>query len=313
MSFYDYTTPDNRTANYFMPASERSHEDETLFIPNHNDAFNFHSTFLSLDSEETSLLDPEETKWLIDSTATCDSYLRLYQCQELKIRIGDTKLWKLQCPFAEKHWGSGSCSSKQSLQKSVKGTVRSTRTTLITAFLYSSDSHHRTNSILQFGAPLPPFEKSKDTGEFVPIWKQEENDEKGRRRLHDAFTGGFSAGYFNSMLPRKDDFHGLGYGPGLGLHASLGVAPEASKQPSGPCLAGACSRHCYSMRTFDSDPLTPEGFGLGALNGADEDDVDVNDHTQTHGRNRHAYNASDVCEHMAHGVWGSQCELIYEF
>ncbi|KAF8990675.1 hypothetical protein BDQ17DRAFT_1371641 [Cyathus striatus] len=39
----------------------------------------------------------------------------------------------------------------------------------------------------------------KDTGEFVPLWKQEVRDEKGRRRLHGAFTGGFSAGYFNTV------------------------------------------------------------------------------------------------------------------
>jgi hypothetical protein len=28
----------------------------------------------------------------------------------------------------------------------------------------------------------------------VPIWKQEVTDERGRKRLHGAFTGGFSAG-----------------------------------------------------------------------------------------------------------------------
>ncbi|KAF9525952.1 hypothetical protein CPB83DRAFT_877046 [Crepidotus variabilis] len=49
------------------------------------------------------------------------------------------------------------------------------------------------------GTPLPPLEKSKDTGEFVPLWKQEVYDEKGRRRLHGAFTGGWSAGYFNTV------------------------------------------------------------------------------------------------------------------
>ncbi|KAF9646493.1 hypothetical protein BDM02DRAFT_3156522 [Thelephora ganbajun] len=49
------------------------------------------------------------------------------------------------------------------------------------------------------GTPLPPLEKSRDTGEFVPLWKQEVRDEKGRRRLHGAFTGGFSAGYFNTV------------------------------------------------------------------------------------------------------------------
>lgn len=51
----------------------------------------------------------------------------------------------------------------------------------------------------QIGTPLPPLEKAKDTGEFVPLWKQEVRDEKGRRRLHGAFTGGFSAGYFNTV------------------------------------------------------------------------------------------------------------------
>ncbi|KAG0694131.1 hypothetical protein DFH29DRAFT_961354 [Suillus ampliporus] len=276
------------------------------------------------------------------------------------------------------------------------------------------------------GTPLPPLEKSKDTGEFVPLWKQEVRDEKGRRRLHGAFTGGFSAGFFNtvgskegwtpstfissrsdraknknrpsrpedfmdeedltemrddqklvdeheqmdllggtqaemsrrgegaddgekdaitlalekSLLPapkdsvgarilkkmgwrigqgigpritwrqremafgrdpdapsedvdeeakkhmyaprdtpliiveRKDNFHGMGYDPGLGLHASLGVTAETSKQPGGPRLAG--------------------GFGLGALNDVDEDDLDVYDHSQKHGRNRHAYDANDA-------------------
>ncbi|KAK2464006.1 hypothetical protein APHAL10511_003950 [Amanita phalloides] len=49
------------------------------------------------------------------------------------------------------------------------------------------------------GTPLPPLEKSKDINEFVPLWKQDVRDEKGRRRLHGAFTGGFSAGYFNTV------------------------------------------------------------------------------------------------------------------
>ncbi|KAJ7580229.1 hypothetical protein C8J56DRAFT_962576 [Mycena floridula] len=54
-------------------------------------------------------------------------------------------------------------------------------------------------SFCQIGTPLPPLEKSRDTGEFVPLWKQDVRDEKGRRRLHGAFTGGFSAGYFNTV------------------------------------------------------------------------------------------------------------------
>uniref|UniRef100_A0A2N9HKB2 G patch domain-containing protein n=1 Tax=Fagus sylvatica TaxID=28930 RepID=A0A2N9HKB2_FAGSY len=33
----------------------------------------------------------------------------------------------------------------------------------------------------------------------LPVWKQEVTDEEGRRRFHGAFTGGFSAGYYNTV------------------------------------------------------------------------------------------------------------------
>ncbi|OCB89976.1 hypothetical protein A7U60_g2831 [Sanghuangporus baumii] len=62
-----------------------------------------------------------------------------------------------------------------------------------------TSSSKSTENFCLIGTPLPPLEKSKDTGEFVPLWKQEVRDEKGRRRLHGAFTGGFSAGYFNTV------------------------------------------------------------------------------------------------------------------
>ncbi|KAJ7623714.1 hypothetical protein FB45DRAFT_926546 [Roridomyces roridus] len=54
-------------------------------------------------------------------------------------------------------------------------------------------------SFCLIGTPLPPLEKTRDNNEFVPLWKQDVRDEKGRRRLHGAFTGGFSAGYFNTV------------------------------------------------------------------------------------------------------------------
>lgn len=38
-----------------------------------------------------------------------------------------------------------------------------------------------------------------DYEDTVPVWKQEVTDERGRKRLHGAFTGGFSAGYFNTV------------------------------------------------------------------------------------------------------------------
>ncbi|CAO3619583.1 unnamed protein product [Cunninghamella blakesleeana] len=62
-----------------------------------------------------------------------------------------------------------------------------------------------TESNIFFGTAFPEqTEKDKrlgvsDSGQFVPVWKQEARDEKGRRRFHGAFTGGFSAGYFNTV------------------------------------------------------------------------------------------------------------------
>ncbi|KAH7114263.1 hypothetical protein B0J11DRAFT_540530 [Dendryphion nanum] len=51
---------------------------------------------------------------------------------------------------------------------------------------------------IKLGTELPP-EDDNDDGSFVPVWKQTVTDERGRRRLHGAFTGGFSAGYFNTV------------------------------------------------------------------------------------------------------------------
>ena len=78
---------------------------------------------------------------------------------------------------------------------------------------------------VEIGTPLPPLEKAKDSGEFVPLWKQDVRaivsplnvltiwtnhvlkvrDEQGRRRLHGAFTGGFSAGYYNTVGSKEGE------------------------------------------------------------------------------------------------------------
>lgn len=39
----------------------------------------------------------------------------------------------------------------------------------------------------------------KEASAFVPVWKQTATDDQGRKRFHGAFTGGFSAGYFNTV------------------------------------------------------------------------------------------------------------------
>lgn len=54
--------------------------------------------------------------------------------------------------------------------------------------------------LYQIGTPLPPLDSKKaDPNELQPIWKQEVRDEQGRQRFHGAFTGGYSAGYFNTV------------------------------------------------------------------------------------------------------------------
>ncbi|KAK4166360.1 hypothetical protein QBC43DRAFT_342932 [Cladorrhinum sp. PSN259] len=65
---------------------------------------------------------------------------------------------------------------------------------------YESDLTAQQSPFVLFGTPLPPLDPDvRDDGSYVPVWKQEVRDERGRKRLHGAFTGGFSAGYFNTV------------------------------------------------------------------------------------------------------------------
>ncbi|KAG1126743.1 hypothetical protein G6F42_007530 [Rhizopus arrhizus] len=71
--------------------------------------------------------------------------------------------------------------------------------------MYNSEPKGSTENFVIFGTAFPETtDKDRragrsDAGQFVPLWKQEARDEKGRRRFHGAFTGGFSAGYFNTV------------------------------------------------------------------------------------------------------------------
>lgn len=61
--------------------------------------------------------------------------------------------------------------------------------------VFEQDKTHSSTSFVFYGTPLPAADRqSRDDGSYVPIWKQEVTDERGRKRLHGAFTGGFSAG-----------------------------------------------------------------------------------------------------------------------
>ncbi|XP_078101222.1 G patch domain-containing protein 1-like, partial [Sander vitreus] len=51
-----------------------------------------------------------------------------------------------------------------------------------------------------YGTPLEPLEEDEPLKKPVPLHEQTVKDEKGRyQRFHGAFTGGFSAGYFNTV------------------------------------------------------------------------------------------------------------------
>ncbi|KAK0641243.1 hypothetical protein B0T16DRAFT_431118 [Cercophora newfieldiana] len=65
---------------------------------------------------------------------------------------------------------------------------------------YEADLTAQQSPYVVFGTPLPPLDPDvRDDGSYVPVWKQEVRDERGRKRFHGAFTGGFSAGYFNTV------------------------------------------------------------------------------------------------------------------
>ncbi|KAB8338987.1 hypothetical protein FH972_021926 [Carpinus fangiana] len=65
---------------------------------------------------------------------------------------------------------------------------------------FEADLQSQQSPFVVYGTPLPPLDPDvRDDGSYVPVWKQEMTDERGRRRLHGAFTGGFSAGYFNTV------------------------------------------------------------------------------------------------------------------
>ncbi|KAK0117637.1 hypothetical protein ONS95_011969 [Cadophora gregata] len=65
---------------------------------------------------------------------------------------------------------------------------------------FESDLQAQQSPFVVFGTPLPPLDPDvRDDGSYVPVWKQEVRDERGLKRLHGAFTGGFSAGYYNTV------------------------------------------------------------------------------------------------------------------
>lgn len=68
-------------------------------------------------------------------------------------------------------------------------------------FEADSDDHPHHAPFVFYGTPLPAYDRhARDDGSYVPLWKQEVRDEHGRKRLHGAFTGGWSAGYVQGSV-----------------------------------------------------------------------------------------------------------------
>ncbi|KAJ1082895.1 hypothetical protein NDU88_003058, partial [Pleurodeles waltl] len=64
----------------------------------------------------------------------------------------------------------------------------------------AQDSDAEEEDFVTYGKPLEPLEEDEPAKKPIPIQEQTVKDEKGRyKRFHGAFTGGFSAGYYNTV------------------------------------------------------------------------------------------------------------------
>ncbi|KAI0839977.1 DUF1604-domain-containing protein [Hypoxylon sp. FL0890] len=140
---------------------------------------------------------------------------------------------------------------------------------------FEADLQAQQSPYVLFGTPIPPLDPDiRDDGSYVPVWKQEVRDERGRKRLHGAFTGGWSAGYFNTVgskegwTPstfvssrsnrRKDDSAAKQQRPEDFMdEEDLADAAEAQKLQTAQGFAG--------LGSTDEDGLMRPGGGLADL------------------------------------------------
>ncbi|KAB8299164.1 hypothetical protein EYC80_001267 [Monilinia laxa] len=91
---------------------------------------------------------------------------------------------------------------------------------------YEADLQAQQSPFVVYGTPLPPRDADvRDDGSYVPVWKQEVRDERGLKRLHGAFTGGFSAGYFNTVGSKE------GWTPSTFVSSRSNRNKDAAKAP----------------------------------------------------------------------------------
>ncbi|ESZ99605.1 hypothetical protein SBOR_0016 [Sclerotinia borealis F-4128] len=91
---------------------------------------------------------------------------------------------------------------------------------------YEAELQAQQSPFVVYGTPLPPRDTDvRDDGSYVPVWKQEVRDERGLKRLHGAFTGGFSAGYYNTVGSKE------GWMPSTFVSSRSKRGKDATKAP----------------------------------------------------------------------------------
>ncbi|KAM5138837.1 G patch domain-containing protein 1 [Mantella aurantiaca] len=77
-----------------------------------------------------------------------------------------------------------------------------------------------------YGKPLEPYEEGEQQKRPTPLQDQAVKDEKGRyKRFHGAFTGGFSAGYFNTVGSKE------GWAPATFVSSRQGRSEKQASRP----------------------------------------------------------------------------------
>ncbi|KAI9722258.1 MAG: hypothetical protein M1812_001730 [Candelaria pacifica] len=135
---------------------------------------------------------------------------------------------------------------------------------------YEADLQAQQSPYVVYGTPLPPLDPDvRDDGSYVPVWKQEVTDEQGRKRLHGAFTGGFSAGYFNTVGSKE------GWAPSTFVSSraekKMNAEKPSQQRPEDfmdeEDLADAAeAQHLQTSQAFNALGYTEAGMGhTGAL------------------------------------------------
>jgi hypothetical protein len=76
----------------------------------------------------------------------------------------------------------------------------------------------------------------------LPVHQQEVTDEQGRRRFHGAFTGGFSAGYYNTVGSKVRQQHRIG------TSCAAAAAQMAAQGTATSCGSSTCRTLAFVVR-----------------------------------------------------------------